>query len=283
MQLLILFFYLLSVEAVKPSKICDVLSMDTSKQCYIKEILAKITHCPNQITFDRTTNSLYFSLDTGDNTYIPTFFRMDNKKMGILKGIKDAFTVASDYENFNIYFGGNHGIYKYNTMFKILKRLLIPHLDIWWLFVKKNIYFIQFPSLKAYQYSEKVIEEVPELENKTVHQFVLDYKDNFIFVNSSGLYSVKKGGYNAKLLKSGRTFLSVAVDNNNIVHVCGDDAIFVVSRIKQKVMRIITIPGVTGIAFDKSNNIIYCDAQEIARLIPVSQDIYNKMEKLNNV
>lgn len=258
-----------------PEKFCDMHSNDITKQCFVKEVIASLAHSPNQLAVDKLTNSLYFSFDSGQGEYIPGRLHIgENGSLVILKGVKDAFAVANDADTGTMYFGGSHGIYKYDPVNKTLKRLAINNLDIWWLVIKKNIYFIKFPSLTAYRYENKTIKHVSQLRNHSVHQFVFDMDDNIFFINNTGLYGVKNGDYNAVLIRDYPRFLGMATDNNGYVYVCSEDGIFIVSKLVQKVKRIISIQGVLGLTFDKHNNLIYSDSHEIVRLVPVSKEDY---------
>ncbi|XP_063829367.1 ommochrome-binding protein-like [Ostrinia nubilalis] len=240
-----------------------------------------MAHSPNQLAVDKSTNTLYFSFDFGQGEYMPAVVNIDHKKMTVLRGVKDAFAVAYDTESKEMYFGGSHGIYRYHPGQKQLRRLAMENLDIWWLFVKKRIYFIKFPSLNAYYYDNRTIKHVSQLSAKMVHQFVFDNDDNVFFINTTGLYGIKKDSDEAVLLRDYPRFLGMAMDNKGQIYVCSDDAIFVVSKMVQKVKRVVNIQGVLGLTFDRNNNIIYSDSHEIVRLLQVSNDNY--YDTLNNL
>ncbi|XP_072945190.1 ommochrome-binding protein-like [Epargyreus clarus] len=259
-------------------KICDIQSEDVSRQCFVKEVLLTLSHSPNQLAVDKNTNTLYFSFDSGQGEYVPGVFKIDTKKLTVLKGIKDAFSIASHPTIEEIYFGGSHGIYKYNTVLKNLKRLDVTNLDIWWLVIKKKLYFIKFPSLNAYYYENRTVRPIPQLRNNSVNQFLFDEVDNIFFINGSGLYGLNNNSYNAKLLRDHPRFLGMAIDNQGLVHLCSEDGIYVISKIVQKVKRILSVQGVLGLTFDKDNNLIYSDSHEIIRLVPASREKPNKIE-----
>lgn len=257
-----------------PKKFCDVRADDLSKQCYLKETLAAMTHSPNQLAVDKATNTLYFSFDFGQGEYLPAVLNIDTKKVTVLKGVKDAFAVAHDPETKDMFFGGSHGIYRYNPKQKHLQHLTMQNLDIWWLFVKKRIYFIKFPSLNAYYYDNRTVKHVTQLRGKMVHQFVFDYDDNVFFINTTGLYGIQRDSDQPILLRDYPRFLGMAMDNKGQIYACSDDAIFVVSKMVQKVKRVVNIQGVLGLTFDKNNNMIYSNSHEIVRLVQVSNDNY---------
>ncbi|CAH0725464.1 unnamed protein product, partial [Brenthis ino] len=261
------------------NKICDI---GKSKQCYVKENLASRAHSPNQLAVNVVTNTLYFSFDSGQGEYIPATLNIDTKRLTVLKGVKDAFAIASDPVNHEIYFGGNHGIYRYNPTLNSLKRLSVNNLDIWWLQVKSRIYFIKFPSLKMYYYKNRSLRPIPELRNSTVNQFVLDSEDNIFFFNSTGLFGLKKGSDEVIFLRDNPRFLGIASDNAGHVHLCSEDGIYVINEILMRVKRIVNVQGVLGITFDKDNNLIYSDSHEIVRLKPTSKDDYYDADKSVN-
>lgn len=259
-------------EMLKINKICDLLSEETSKKCYIKETLASLVHSPNQLVVSNS-NTLYFSFDSGQGEYIPALLNIDTKKLTVLKGVKDSFAISRDTETDEIYFGGSHGIYKYNPKLKTLKKLGVNNLDIWWLQVQGKLYFIKFPSLKVYDYENKSINYVPIFKNTNVNQFVFDGDNNIFFINSTGLFCIN-GENNVIFLKDNPRFLGMAVDKAGHVHLCSENGIYVISKTVQKIKRIVSVQGVLGMAFDKNNNLIYSNSQEIVRLIPVSRDEY---------
>ncbi|XP_047032463.1 ommochrome-binding protein-like [Helicoverpa zea] len=267
-------FLIVSIEAKHRTKYCDVVSTDPTKHCYVKEILTSIAHSPNQLSVDRTSNTLYFSFDFGQGEYVPAILNIESKNISVLKGVKDAFAIANDPTTGEMYFGGSHGIYKYNAPNRSLQRLNINNLDIWWLFVKKRIYFIKFPSLSAFYYENKTIRSVPELKKDIVHQFVMDKEDNIFFINGTGLFGIKHDDNKPVLLRDHPRFLGIATDMNGYVHVCSEDGIFIVTKVIQKVKKVINVQGVLGITFDSANNIIYSDSHEIIRLVPMARDNY---------
>lgn len=280
--LVLILVLLMSIEAKEQSsKYCDIISTDPTKHCYVKEILTTVAHSPNQLSVDKTTNTLYFSFDFGQGEYMPTILHINSKNLNVLKGVKDAFAISNDPKTGEMYFGGSHGIYKYSSNNKTLHRLNIENLDIWWLYVKKYIYFIKFPSLSAYYYANRTVRPVTELKGNIVHQFVLDKDDNIFFINGTGLFGIKHGVNTPILLRDHPRFLGIATDNNGYVHVCSEDGIFVVTKMVQKVKKVINVQGVLGITFDNANNIIYSDSHEIVRLIPMSRENdYDKVRGL---
>ncbi|CAH0401056.1 unnamed protein product [Chilo suppressalis] len=227
-----------------PKKFCDIETDSLTKQCFLRETLVSLAHSPNQLAVDRTTNTLYLSFDSGQGEYIPAMINIDTRKVTVLKGVKDAFAIAYDSIAKEIYFGGSHGIYNYNPVKKLLRRLAIGNLDIWWLFVKENIYFIKFPTLKAFHYLNRTINYVNRLQSKTMHQFVLDNDDNIFFINTTGLYGVRNNSDEAVLLRDHPRFLGMSLDNKGQLYLCTDEAIYVLSKMVQKVKRLVNIQEV---------------------------------------
>lgn len=270
-QLLMSLTILISVECTRNlGKICDMVTDDLVKQCYIRETLVSLSHSPNQLAVNKMTNTVYFSFDSGQGEYIPAAVQIESKKVTVLKGVKDAFALSNDPLTNEIYFGGSNGIYKYNSSSQSLKRLAVKNLDIWWLFFKKQIYFIRFPSLNAYYYRDRMVKPISSLKNITVNQFVLDNDDNLFFINGTGLYGIKNSESDILLLRDNPRFLGMATNNKGHVYLCSENEIFVITKMIQKVKKIVNIQGVLGMAFDKDNNLIYSDSREIVRLLPVS-------------
>ncbi|CAH4029855.1 unnamed protein product [Pieris brassicae] len=264
-------FILFALMFVSVAKICEFPSEETNKQCFVKQTLASLAHSPNQLAVDKLTNTLYFSFDAGQGEYLPGALQIDTKRLTVLKGVKDAFAIASDEVANEMYFGGSHGVYKYNPTFKTLKRLDVSNLDIWWLVVKERLYFVRFPSLKAYSYLNRTVRAMPEIQH-TVNQFVFDAENNIYFINSSGLFSVKYNESHALLVKTYPRFLGIATDNTRQIYLSSEDTIYVLSKILQKLKAIVSIPGVMGMSFDRENNLIYSNSQEIVRLTTTNEE-----------
>ncbi|KOB69909.1 Uncharacterized protein OBRU01_16162, partial [Operophtera brumata] len=245
-------------------KYCEILSRDDpNKQCYVKETLVGIAHSPNQLAVDRQSNHLYFSFDSGLGEYTAAVYKLDSKEMTVLKGVNDAFAIAVDPSSRDVYFGGSYGIYKYNPVLQTLRRLNIQNLDIWWIFVKRYVYFIKFPSLKTYCYVNGTITADEQLKDNLVQQMVIDVDNYKFFINNTGLYGIKKKKNQAVLLRDSPRFLSMATDNNGYVFICSEDGIYIVSKLMQKVKKILSLQGVLGFTFDNSNNIIYSTSHEL--------------------
>lgn len=250
-------------------KYCEISGDDPTEQCYVKETLVAMVHSPNQLAVDKYANTLYFSFDSGQGEYMAAVYRLESKELTVLSGVNDAFAISIDPNSRDIYFGGSYGIYKYNPISKTLRRLNIKNLDIWWIFVKEYVYFIKFPSLNTYYYANGTIRTAQELSNNVVYQMVIDFENYKFFNNNSGLYGITRDRNEAVLLRDSPRFLNMATDNNGYVHLCSEDGIYVISKIVQKVKKILSIHGVLGFTFDRSNNIIYSNSHEIVRLVPV--------------
>ncbi|XP_013194139.1 ommochrome-binding protein-like [Amyelois transitella] len=257
-------------------KYCDLQTGDLTKLCYVKETLAVLTHSPNQLAVDKTSNTLYFSFDFGQGEYVPAILRIKTKNLTVLQGPKDAFAIAVNDTSGEVYFGGSHGVYKYNSFLKSLKILAVNNLDIWWLHVKNQmLYFIRFPSLQAFCYHNRTLKPVERLLSLSVQQFIVDDHDNIFFINSTGLYGVKNDSKTIISLKNDVKFIGMAIDNKGDVFASAEDGIYIVNRIITKVKRVVNIPGVLGLTFDKNNYLIYSDSHEINRLVTVSAENYH--------
>ncbi|CAG9129487.1 unnamed protein product [Plutella xylostella] len=248
---------------------CDYRSVggDTEgEECYKKELLLTVAHSPNQMTVHN--NTLYFSFDIGNGEYSPATIQLETKKTSMLKGIKDAYAMTTDRDNGDVYFGGGHGIYKFKPAKKSLKKLAFKGLDIWWLMYHRELYYIRFPSLNSYRYTNKTIRPVKALEDISVHQFVFDKRDNLIFINSTGLYGVEDGTNSAVLIQDDPKFYVLARDKYGVVHACTDEGIFKVHGMREAT-KLIDIADVLGLTFDDDSNIIYSDARNLYRLLSV--------------
>lgn len=269
MKKIITLYLFVVVQADKtPEKYCDGAPNHTENPCYYKETLLSISHSANQIAVDKY-DRLYFSYDTGQGVYVPVRVKMGTDDLKVIGGIKDAFAMTADRKSGLIYFGGSHGIYKFNPEFMSLKKLAANNLDIWWLVIKESIYFLKFPSLIAYRYSNRTIRMVPELKMHAVNQFLFDMDDNIFFINNTGLYGILNGTSEVVALRAYTRFVGMTTDITGHVYVCGEDGIYIVSKMVSKVKKVLNIPGVLGMTFDKNNNLIYTNSHDIVRLTTV--------------
>lgn len=265
--------FIIQVSAIKEFKpLCNMVS-DDGKQCFVKELLTNADHSANQLAVDKKTNTLYFSFDAGQGEFIPAMLNIETKKLKLLKGVKDAFAIASEDKSGYIYFGGSNGIYRYIPLDKKLMKLGLGDLDVWWLAVKKSIYYIQFPTLRAYVYKKKTVKPVKDLKNVVMQQFVFDFQGNIFFINSTGLYGLRKNEKNPVLLRDSPKFFGLAVDNKGLVYVCSEDGVYLIKNEDRypDVVRVVSIPGVLAITFDKDNHLIYSDSHDLVRLLAMQR------------
>lgn len=266
-------FTIVSVPVITCVHYCETSEFHQTQKCYEKETLLDLAHSPNQLAVDKYSNSLYFSFDSGLGEYTAAIYKLESKELTVLKGVKDAFAISVDPYNRDVYFGGSYGIYKYNSLFKTLRRLNIKNLDIWWLYVKKYLYLIKFPSLKTYYLINGTIKADEQLKDNLVHQMAIDLQDYKFFNNNTGFYGIKKQTSEAVLLRDSPRFLNMATDNNGYVYICSEDGIYRMSKLMQKVKKILNIQGVLGFTFDGSNNIIYSNSHELVRLTPINTEV----------
>ncbi|XP_047992792.1 ommochrome-binding protein-like [Leguminivora glycinivorella] len=261
----------LQATSTQGGKYCNIISAD-EKKCHLRESLVIIDHSANQIAVDKKSNTLYFSFDAGQGEFNPALIGIDSKKLKLLKGVKDAFAIATDDKTGDVYFGGSNGIYKYSHLTSKLMRLDIKQLDVWWLVIRNHIYYIQFPDLKAYVYKCKMIKLLEQLYNSVMNQFVFDAEKNIYFINGTGLYRVGRDDTKVVLLRSTPKFLGMTTNIYGTVYVCSDSGIYYIRK-DQKLAKYVSIQGVLALTFDKDNHLIYSDSRELVRLLPMEKRI----------
>lgn len=250
------------------------------EKCFTQEVLVTRTHNPNQLTVYKPTNTLYFSYDRGNAEYQATSLNLDTKKMKLIKGIKDAYAITSDCVNGYVYFGGSNGLYRFKPHEKKLSKLAVSSLDIWWISVYNNTpCFIRFPSLRTYCYnstSAAKISPLEELKEKTVHQVIFNKQKDIYYINNGGLYFVGKNRIHVPIFNNNPRILCMAMNNQGVIYVCNDEGIFELTDTitESKLKKVLALPGVLSITFDKNNDLIYTDSHRIYRLKHVKEDNY---------
>lgn len=283
MMKLLLIFLATTLEV--RTKFCELWSDEISKPCYTKDVLVTRAHSAHQLAVDEDTNTLYFSFDFGDGKYVAASLNLNTRKTEMIQGIKDVFAIAASPWSSEVFFGGSHGLYRYDPARKVLKRLA-TRFDIWWLVLKDgNIYFIQFPNLHTYYYVNKTVRTVEVLKDTKVQQFVFDAHNNVFFSNGSGLYKVRERDQKIILIKNYTGLLGLATDINRVVYVCSDDeGIFIFKDLEEQLKMVANIIGVAAITFDNHNNLIYSDKSSIVRLVPVQfRDNMETTQSINTI
>ncbi|XP_028175967.1 ommochrome-binding protein-like [Ostrinia furnacalis] len=190
-----------------------------------------------------------------------------------ISSVKNGFATAIDYANNVIYLGGSEGIYEQNLMLGGLSEphLFIPNRNIWDLFFKDNLYFIEFPSRRLYkvvQVNNKT-ESVQSHIHEKLYQFVIDGDGDTFLSNKSGLFMIRKDTNNRIHIKGAKAFRAFKVSRKGVAYFCGKNKIYVADKEKESLVKIASIKNITGLTFDYDNNMYFSDPHRIAKLLPV--------------
>lgn len=245
-----------------------------------KEVLKTDLMMPHSLMVDHTTNTLYFYYlvaaisDEGSTLGQPVLF----SRLGTIDLKDNVFHNESylqpsntychyvDHATNQMYVAGSDGIYKYDPKTDIKKPYVIGK-HIRWIFIKNDLYYVDFTSDSAYVIKNDKPFKVKDLKDTEVFKFVLDKDDDIFFGNTTGLYGVQKDTKDVVYYRNFKSALlhGLLVNNNGLVFVAADDGVFFVNKDEKRLEKI--VDGVIrSIAFDKDDRLIYSDGDSIYRL-----------------
>ncbi|XP_028175953.1 ommochrome-binding protein-like [Ostrinia furnacalis] len=229
---------------------------------------------------------VYFSYNVGQqNESTPTIgYTVEpgnpTAKIHKISTVKNGFATAIDYANDIIYLGGSEGIYT-NKICALTTRvgsllgglsepyLFIPNRNIWDLFFKDNLYFIEFPSRSLYKVSSNSNQvELQSQIHEKLYQFVIDGDGDTFLSNKSGLFMIRKDTNNRIHIKGAKVFRAFKVSRKGVAYFCGKNKIYVADKEKESLVKIASIKNITGLTFDYDNNMYFSDPHRIAKLLP---------------
>lgn len=236
-----------------------------------KEILTNGINRPYQLALYHHKNILYFSYNVGDdkadNFEIGHINLKQNQKIPTIIPIKNGFATALDEHNKLLYLGGSEGIFAGNlNESAVLEHVLKGH-NIWDMFFKDHLYFIEYPSQRLHKKTHNSSELVEHIDEK-IFQFVIDGDDDVFITTKDGLREIKNGTKERVSYDGPDAFRAVEVDRKGVVHFCANSAIYVANKSNHTLEEIAHVKNIFGITFDKDNNIIYSDPHEIVKLLP---------------
>lgn len=178
------------------------------------------------------------------------------------------YAIAYDAGNDDIYFGGHDGIYKYNFLTKEAEFFAEEGKSIWGLFVRRNFYYIDYPSQKLYVYKDDRFVLVAEATNIEIDIFFVSKHFDVYFANKTALYKVEKPISEPIVLNDETQTRQIAEDNYGDVHFCASDGIYLEDKPYHRVKKVAAIDQAFGMTFDDVDNIVYSDRNNIYRLTP---------------
>ncbi|XP_050675402.1 ommochrome-binding protein-like [Leptidea sinapis] len=240
---------------------------------YDREILVGNLGRPYNLVVHKQTGVLLFSHTVQNGTEIDfeimaCHFNKEPKQCDIIGGIPGGYAIAYDSANDDIYFGGHDGIYKYNFFTKSAEFFDERGKSIWGLFIRKNFYYIEYPTQKLYVYQNDDFVKVAEAVNIEIDNFFVSKAGDIYFANKTALYKVESVGRRTVVLSDEVMVRQIADDKYGDIYICGTDGIYLEDKPFNRIKRIAEIDHAFGITFDGDDNAIYANRNTIYRLLP---------------
>lgn len=236
-----------------------------------KEILANGINRPYQLAYYHHKNVLYFSYNVGDDNQdkfeIGYFNLKENKKIPTPIPIKNGFATALDENNKLLYLGGTDGVFVANLNESAVIEHVIKGHNIWDMFFKNHLYFIEYPSQRLHKKTQNGSEIVAHIHEK-IYQFVIDGNDDIFITTKDGVREIKNGTSEKIPYDGPAAFRAVEVDRKGVAHFCAKSSIYVANKENHTLEEIGHVKNIFGITFGNDNNIIYSDPHEIVKLLP---------------
>ncbi|KAJ0170615.1 hypothetical protein K1T71_013986 [Dendrolimus kikuchii] len=284
MRLIWIISSLLAIQAgVIKREICDGLTVNGV--CHGQEILHENLDRPILLLVDLKSNVLYFTYLISNYECSAARLNLDTKEFKNIEGITNGYAQAVDRNSLDVYIGSSDGLYKYDAVDDNVTFIGAEGANILRVYYKDVLYYLLLQSRSVYTFENGVSKKFPDLDNTKVNHFIID--NEFIyFTNNTGLYSQKRGTkdavwFNFPEVNEGDE-RGLAVDSKGVVHICMQDGVYVLKQDSWTVEKIVHIDGSQGLAFDKNDNIVYSDATQLVRLLPIGPT-YAKQNQSTNM
>ncbi|XP_047036343.1 ommochrome-binding protein-like isoform X1 [Helicoverpa zea] len=236
-----------------------------------RELLFKDLGRPYNLVMHKFSGILFFSHTIQNGTQVDFGIRachLEKRTCREILGVPGGYAIAYDAGNDDIYFGGHDGIYKYNFLTKSAEFFAEEGKSIWGLFVRRNFYYIEYPTQKLYVYQDDSFVQVAEAINIEVDHFFVSKHIDVYFSNKTALYKVERPNNEAIVLNDEIVIRQIVEDSYGDVFFCAGDGIYLEDKPYHKVKKVAEIEQAFGMTFDDKDHIIYSDKDKIYRLIP---------------
>lgn len=249
---------------------------------FTKEVLFKNLGRPYNLVMHKFTGDLFFSHTMQNETHVDfgiTNCHISKRTCKDITGLSGGYAIAYDSGNDDLYFGGHDGIYKYNFLTKRATFFSEQGKSIWGLFVKRNFYYIEYPSQKLFVYQDGVFVRVTEAANIEVDHFFISKHNDIYFSNKTALFKVQKAEKEVKFLNDEIGVRQIVEDGYGDVYFVASDGIYLEDKPYLRVKKVAAIDQAFGLAFDENEKVIYSDKNAIYRLHPsqYSEKCYNAL------
>ncbi|CAK1540917.1 unnamed protein product [Leptosia nina] len=294
MLLLLLFAALNSATKnnVKKSTIsCDGLVFQ--QVYYDRHLIMKDLGRPYNLMMHKYSGTLFFSETIRNNSDIDFEIKacdLNKKKpeCHVVKGVPGGYAIAYDAGNDDVYFGGHSGIYKYDFIKKEAQFFSEKGKSIWGLFVRRNFYYIEYPSQTLHVYHRDAFVKVAEAINIEVDIFFKSKMGEVYFSNKTALYKVEKLTRYPIVLSDSISVRQIADDTFGDVYICATDGVYLEEKPYLRVKKIADIQDAYGLTFDERDYVIYSDKTSVYKLLPsnkskICSDDYMVLDEDENV
>lgn len=197
-----------------------------------------------------------------------TTCHVEKRKCTDIRGVPGGYAIAYDAGNDDIYLGGHDGIYKYNFLTKSADFFAEEGKSIWGLFVKRNFYFIEYPTQKLHVYQDDDFVPVAESVDIEIDCFFISKHLDIYFSNRTALYKVERPKKDAIVLSDEIVIRQIVEDSYGDTYFCASDGIYLEEKPYHRVKKAADIGQAFGLTFDERDHIIYSDQDAIYRLVP---------------
>lgn len=227
---------------------------------------------PYQLAIYNHEHKIFFSYNVGEDTkdtFGIAFVKINDTMPTDIDGIKNGFAVAVDEHNKTAFFGGNDGIYADDQTKSNGLKHIVKDRDIWDMFYKHNLYFIQYPSqrLHKYDFKEKKVTPQEHISEK-IYQFAIDGDGDTFITTRDGLFDIKDGADSRIPYAGPKVFRAIEINHKGVAHFCAKNGIYVANKKNHTLIEIASIKNIFGLTFDSSDNMIYSNPHEIVKLLP---------------
>lgn len=235
-----------------------------------KETIVEGINKANNLIYHKESDLLFFSHTVGNETHVDfqiVVCQVQRRKCENVKGINGGYAIAYDHGNDDIYFGGHDGIFRYNFLSKSADYFSEEGVSIWGLFIRKNFYYIAYPSQRLHVYEDDHFLPVPEAANIEIdHFYISKYKDIY-FSNRVGLYKIELVTRSPIMLNDEITVRQITEDRfGDVIYFCASDGIYIEDKPYHRVKKVAQINNAFGLALDDKDNVIYSDDRGIYKL-----------------
>ncbi|KAM3957280.1 ommochrome-binding protein-like [Aphomia sociella] len=237
---------------------------------YDKELLFSNLGRPYNLILHKFSGILFFSHTIQNGTHVDfgiVSCNINRKKCTDIKGVPGGYAIAYDSGNDDIYFGGHDGIYKYNFLTKSAEFFAEEGKSIWGLFVRRNFYYIEYPTQKLYVYQDDSFVLVAEARNIEVDNFFISKHLDIYFSNKTALYKVEKNRKYVIVLNDDVIVRQIVEDGYGDTYFCASDGIYIEDKPYNHIRKLADINQAFGLAFDEHDHVIYSDQDAIYKLL----------------